>query len=39
MPPLSAYWAHVEGMRVRALVWVVGAILYVGTVALAIWRG
>jgi hypothetical protein len=39
MPPLSLYWAHVEGMRVRGVVWLTAAIIYVATVVIAIWRG
>ena len=39
MPPLSLYWAHREGMRVRGIVWLAASIVYVAMVALAIWRG
>ena len=39
MPPLSLYWAHVEGMRVRGVVWLAATVVYVATVVIAIWRG
>lgn len=39
MPPLAIYWAHLEGMRARAVIWLVGAMVYGATLALALWRG
>lgn len=39
MPPLCFYWAYVEGMRVRAVVWLIGTLVYLATLSLAIWRG
>lgn len=39
MPPLAPYWAFTEGMRVRAVTWIVGAAVYGASFALAWWRG
>lgn len=39
MPPLAPYWAYNEGMRVRAAIWLFGAVVYVLTLILALWRG
>ena len=39
MPPLCAYWAYVEGMRMRSAIWMIGAMVYVSALVLALWRG
>ncbi|MFW5739007.1 MAG: hypothetical protein ACOC1F_01430 [Myxococcota bacterium] len=39
MPPLSPYWAHTEGMRIRAWIWIAGALVYVVSFVIAVWRG
>jgi hypothetical protein len=35
LPPLAPYWAFTGGMRVRAIVWIVCAALYVAALLLA----
>ena len=35
VPPLAPYWAWVEGMRLRAYLWIAGAVLYAIALALA----
>lgn len=36
VPPLALYWAFSTGMRVRAIVWIFGLLLYVVAYAAAL---
>jgi hypothetical protein len=29
LPPLAPYWGHETGMRVRAILWLLGLVLYI----------
>ncbi|MCL2824193.1 MAG: hypothetical protein FWD57_09400 [Polyangiaceae bacterium] len=35
LPPLSAYWAWLEGMTTRTVIWLVAALIYIGSLVVA----